>query len=110
MLVSHNALHSSRWGERERVPTCGLNGCAVPIDKNYVTVFVRPGHAALRANVASRIGNRVSPAESAFSAAPREAMLKHQAKVRKCQDRLWEATEAPTPLSRSPLLLTEATQ
>ena len=33
--------------------------------------YVRPGRAALRAYVAGWIGNRVSPAESAFSACRR---------------------------------------
>ena len=39
----------------------------------YIDIYIRPAHrycacAALRANVAGQIGNRVSPAESAFSA------------------------------------------
>ena len=63
------------WGERERAPSCGLNGRAVTIDI-YIYIYIdRRAYvhlycacAALRANVAGRIGNRVSPAESAFSA------------------------------------------
>ena len=71
----HNAKHStSYWGERERAPSCGLDGRAVMHDIRRTCVVGRPyvhrycACAALRANVAGRIGNRVSPAESAFSA------------------------------------------
>ena len=41
-------------------------GRAVP--ERWMCLYVRPGRAALRANVADQIENRVSPAESAFSA------------------------------------------
>ena len=64
-------LVNINWGERERAPSCGLNGRAVTI---YIYIYRRAyvhrycACAALRANVAGRIGNRVSPAESAFSA------------------------------------------
>ena len=64
----HNAQHStSNWGERERAPSCGLNGRAV---RAYRVPYVHRycACAALRANVAGQIGNRFSPAESAFSA------------------------------------------
>ena len=65
----HNAKHSTSWGERERAPSCGLNGRAVMHDRYIYTAGTRYcACAALRANVAGRIGNRVSPAESAFSA------------------------------------------
>ena len=48
-------------------PSCGLNGCAVTIYRRpYVHHYC--ACAALRANVAGQIGNRFSPAESAFSA------------------------------------------
>ena len=67
--------HSTSWGERERAPSCGLDGRAVTIDIYiYIYIYRRPyvhrycACAALRANVAGRIGNRFSPAESAFSA------------------------------------------
>ena len=65
------------WVELERAPTCGLNGRAVTIDiyrQIYIDLDRRAyvhGYcacAALRANVAGRIGNQVSPAKSAFSA------------------------------------------
>ena len=61
-------VYICNWAERERTPSCGLNGRAVTI-----YIYTSYGHrycacAALRANVAGRIGNRVSPAESAFSA------------------------------------------
>ena len=48
-------------------PSCGLNGRAVTIDidrRAYVHRYC--ACAALRANVAGQIGNRFSPAESAF--------------------------------------------
>ena len=75
--LAHNAQHSlviekgriTYWGKRERGPSCGLNGRAVTI---YIIIDRRPyvhrycACAALRANVAGRIGNRFSPAESAF--------------------------------------------
>ena len=68
----HNAKHSTsynNWGERERAPSCGLNGRAVMHDRYIYTAGTRYcACAALRANVAGRIGNRVSSAESAFSA------------------------------------------
>ena len=50
----------SNWGERERALVI------VIVDPTYVHRYC--ACAALRANVAGRIGNRVSPAESAFSA------------------------------------------
>ena len=84
------------WGERERIPpwefnappvclsvyiiigasvseapSCGLNGRAVTIDI-YIYIYIYTAGtrycacAALRANVAGRIWNRFSPAESAF--------------------------------------------
>ena len=59
------------WGERERAPSCGLDGRAVTIyRRTFVRAYVHRycACAALRANVAGQIGNRFSPAESAFSA------------------------------------------
>ena len=60
------------WGERERAPSCGLNGRAVTLVWIDVRTWAYVRHycacAALRANVADQIGNRFSPAESAFSA------------------------------------------
>ena len=59
------------WGERERGPSCGLNGRAVTIDIYILYIYRRAyvhrycACAALRANVAGRIGNRFSQAESA---------------------------------------------
>ena len=82
----HNAKHSTsiifalmswdrhNWGERERAPSCGLNGRAVVHDIYMIVLICLTSGtrycacAALRANVAGRIGNWVSPAESAFSA------------------------------------------
>ena len=67
LSISHSlcsAVHN--WGERERAPSCGLNGRAVTII--YIDIDVRPSYvhrycacAALRANVAGQIGNRFSP-------------------------------------------------
>ena len=54
------------WGERERGPSCGLNGRAVTIYIRRAYVHRYCACAALRANVAGQIGNRFSPAESAF--------------------------------------------
>ena len=93
----HNAQHStSYWGERERAPSCGLNGRAVTIYR-YIDVRRPYVHrycacAALRVNVAGRIGNmdsvqlsqhflpasdrdRISPAESAFLISWDNAMI-----------------------------------
>ena len=65
------------WGELgtsvSEAPSCGLNGRAVTIsieDMLYRRPYVHRycACAALRANVAGQIGNRFSPAESAFSA------------------------------------------
>ena len=75
--ISHVQYYRSNWGERERAPSCGLDGRAVTIYIYTSDIYIRPARpyvhrycacAALRANVAGRIGNRVSPAESAFSA------------------------------------------
>ena len=74
-MDSTDALLRYNWGERERAPSCGLDGRAVTIDIYiYRYIYRRPyvhrycACAALRANVAGRIWNRFSPAESAFSA------------------------------------------
>ena len=48
------------WGERERAPSCGLNGRAVTIEDTVGTRYC--ACAALRANVAGWIWNRFSPA------------------------------------------------
>ena len=58
-----SSLVSIHWGERERAPSCGLNGRAVTI---YAYAHLYCACAALRANVAGRIGNGFSPAESSF--------------------------------------------
>ena len=65
----HNAQHStSYWGERERGPLLWTQRtrCHDRYRRPYVHRYC--ACAALRANVAGRIGNRFSPAESAFSA------------------------------------------
>ena len=74
--ISHSLCTTvHNWGERERAPSCGLNGRAVTIDIYIYRYIDRRAYvhrycacAALRANVAGQIGNRFSPAESAFSA------------------------------------------
>ena len=56
----------NNWGERERAPSCGLNGRAVMHDR-YIDRYIYTAGtrycacAALRANVAGQIGNRFNP-------------------------------------------------
>ena len=71
-VPSERIIPQNHWGERERAPSCGLNGRAVTIEDIYIYIYTAGTRycacAALRANVAGRIGNRFNPAESAFSA------------------------------------------
>ena len=65
-----NAQHfTSYWGERERGPLLWTQRTRCH-DRRYIYIYTAGTRycacAALRANVAGRIGNRFSPAESAF--------------------------------------------
>ena len=67
----HNAQHStSNWGERERGPLLWTRRTRCHARYIYIYIYTAGTRycacAALRANVAGRIGNRFSPAESAF--------------------------------------------
>ena len=127
------------WGERERAPSCGLNGRAVTmspllwtqrtcchdiyIDRRASGPYVHRhcACAALRANIAGRIGNGFSPAESSFLC-PNPMMMMIWDYKRERDELFWhlqgskrpvltprEATESPRQRSRFPLSLTEAT-
>ena len=64
----HNAQHSTSWGERERGPLLWTR--RTRCHARYIYIYTAGTRycacAALRANVAGRIGNRFNPAESAF--------------------------------------------
>ena len=62
----HNAQHSTSWGERERGPLLWTRRTRCHARYIYTAGIRYCACAALRANVAGRIGNRFSPAESAF--------------------------------------------
>ena len=62
-LPPSSLLQINIWGERERAPSCELDGLAVTIDI-YIRAYVDRycACAALRVNVAGRIGNRAESA------------------------------------------------
>ena len=102
------------WGERERAPSCGLDGLAVTI---YIYIYIDRrtyvhrycACAALRANVAGPIGYRFSQAESAgYKLEDKLTMESSRQRSRSPRSESQRGTtDSPRPRSQFPLTESE---